>query len=122
MKLGDESDKSIIVLLYLFIDYKYLNIKFIKLIYFVNTIATASFRILSPNTNIYKIGSMSKALNIARVATGSTAETSEPKAKLVLASNGCIKVVCPSKKIPDPITNALIAVPNIAKTNIDPKF
>lgn len=46
---------------------------------------TASFRTLSPNTNMYKIGSTSMAWKIAKVATGSTAEMSEPKAKLSTA-------------------------------------
>ena len=48
----------------------------------VITIATASFRIDSPNTNICSTGSASSAWKIARVATGSTAEIREPKAKL----------------------------------------
>jgi len=46
------------------------------------TIETASLRILSPKTNILSVGSTSKAWKIARVATGSTAEISEPNAKL----------------------------------------
>ncbi len=50
--------------------------------YFVRTIATASFKMLSPKTSIYKTGSISNALNIARVATGSTADTNDPNAKL----------------------------------------
>lgn len=41
---------------------------------------TASLRTLSPNTNMYRIGSTSKAWKIARVATGSTAEIRDPKA------------------------------------------
>ena len=56
--------------------------------YLVRTIATASFKMLSPKTNMYKTGSTSSALKMARVATGSTAETSEPNAKLSRASNG----------------------------------
>ena len=54
----------------------------IKIRDLVNTIDTASFRILSPNTNMFKVGSTFKALNIAIVATGSTADTREPYAKL----------------------------------------
>lgn len=46
------------------------------------TIETASFRTLSPNTNMLRVGSTSKAWKMARVATGSTADISEPKAKL----------------------------------------
>lgn len=46
------------------------------------TIETASFRTLSPNTNMLRVGSTSKAWKIARVATGSTADISDPKAKL----------------------------------------
>ena len=57
----------------------------------VKTIATASFNILSPKTSIYKIGSISNALNMASVATGSTAETSEPNAKLSCAFNSYVK-------------------------------
>ena len=46
------------------------------------TMETASFRTLSPNTNMLRVGSTSKAWKIARVATGSTADISDPKAKL----------------------------------------
>jgi len=48
----------------------------------VSTIDTASFNILSPNTNMLRVGSTLSALNIAIVATGSTAETNDPNAKL----------------------------------------
>lgn len=47
----------------------------------VSTIDMASFRMLSPNTNMLSMGSTSSAWNIATVATGSTAEIREPKAK-----------------------------------------
>lgn len=50
--------------------------------YFVRTIETASLRMLSPNTSMLSTGSTLRALNIAIVATGSTAEIKEPKAKL----------------------------------------
>lgn len=50
--------------------------------YLVMTIETASLRILSPNTNMFNVGSTSNAWKIASVATGSTAEIREPKAKL----------------------------------------
>jgi hypothetical protein len=53
----------------------------------VSTIATASFKTLSPNTNMYSIGSTFKALKMASVATGSTAEIKDPKAKLSTMSN-----------------------------------
>ena len=43
---------------------------------------TASLRILSPKTNMLRVGSTSKAWKMARVATGSTAEIREPNAKL----------------------------------------
>lgn len=46
------------------------------------TIDTASFRILSPNTNMFSVGSQSSAWNMASVATGSTADIREPNAKL----------------------------------------
>jgi len=46
------------------------------------TIETASLRILSPKTNMFNVGSTSKAWNMASVATGSTAEISDPNAKL----------------------------------------
>ena len=44
--------------------------------------ATASLRILSPNTNMFRVGSTFKAWKMANVATGSTADIIEPKAKL----------------------------------------
>lgn len=50
--------------------------------YFVRTMETASLRMLSPNTNMLRTGSTFRALKMAMVATGSTAEISEPKAKL----------------------------------------
>lgn len=50
--------------------------------YLVRTMETASLRMLSPNTSILRTGSTLSALNMAMVATGSTAEISEPKAKL----------------------------------------
>lgn len=50
--------------------------------YFVMTIATASFKTLSPNTNILRVGLTSRAWNIARVATGSTADMRAPNVKL----------------------------------------
>ena len=48
----------------------------------VRTIATASFKMLSPKTNIFNTESTSKAWKMAIVATGSTADIREPKAKL----------------------------------------
>ena len=50
--------------------------------YFVNTIETASFSTDSPNTNILRVGSTCNAWNIARVATGSTADIRAPNVKL----------------------------------------
>lgn len=50
--------------------------------YLVRTMETASLRMLSPNTSILRTGSTLRALKMAMVATGSTAEISEPKAKL----------------------------------------
>ena len=50
--------------------------------YLVSTIDTASLRILSPNTSMFKVGSTLSALKMAIVATGSTADTKEPYAKL----------------------------------------
>ena len=44
--------------------------------------ATASLRMDSPNTNMLRMGSTSRAWKMASVATGSTAEMREPKAKL----------------------------------------
>ena len=43
---------------------------------------TASLRMLSPNTSMLSTGSTCRALKIAIVATGSTAEIREPNAKL----------------------------------------
>ena len=43
---------------------------------------TASLRMLSPNTSMLSTGSTLRALKMAMVATGSTAEMSDPKAKL----------------------------------------
>ena len=48
---------------------------------------TASFRMLSPKTNMLSSGWTSMAEKIASVATGSTAEIKEPKAKLSTKSN-----------------------------------
>lgn len=50
--------------------------------YLVSTIETASFKILSPNTNMYNTWSTLRAWKMARVATGSTADMREPNAKL----------------------------------------
>jgi len=47
----------------------------------VRTIDMASFRMLSPNTNMLRMGSTSRAWKMATVATGSTAEISDPNAK-----------------------------------------
>lgn len=55
--------------------------------YLDRTMDTASLRILSPNTNMLSSGGTSRALNMARVATGSTAEMSAPNAKLSTRSN-----------------------------------
>ena len=63
------------------------------------TIETASLRILSPNTNMFNVGSTSKAWKMASVATGSTAEISDPNAKL--------------KKIKDKIKDSLTCSMNI---------
>ena len=49
---------------------------------FVMTMETASLSTLSPNTSMLRVGSTSKAWNMARVATGSTAEMRHPKVKL----------------------------------------
>ena len=46
------------------------------------TIETASFRTLSPNTSMLRVGSTSRAWKMANVATGSTADINEPNAKL----------------------------------------
>ena len=54
----------------------------------VITIDTASLSTLSPKTNMYSVGCTSMALNIARVATGSTAEISAPNPKLSFADSG----------------------------------
>ena len=58
-----------------------------KITYEVSTIETASLSTLSPNTNMYKTGSTSRAWKMASVATGSTAEIKDPKAKLSTMSN-----------------------------------
>lgn len=43
---------------------------------------TASLSMLSPNTSMFNVGSTLRALKMAIVATGSTADTSDPYAKL----------------------------------------
>jgi len=48
----------------------------------VKTIETASLRMLSPKTNMLSTGSTLRALKMAMVATGSTADIKEPNAKL----------------------------------------
>lgn len=50
--------------------------------YVVSTIETASFKTLSPKTSMYRTSSTFMAWNMASVATGSTADIREPKAKL----------------------------------------
>lgn len=50
--------------------------------YLVRTMETASLRILSPKTNMLSTGSTLRALKMAIVATGSTADIKEPNAKL----------------------------------------
>lgn len=57
--------------------------------YFVRTMETASLRMLSPNTSMLSTGSTLRALKMAMVATGSTAEISEPKAKLGQVAGQC---------------------------------
>ena len=58
------------------------------MLYSTLPIATASFKMDSPKTNMFKTGSTSNAWNIASVATGSTAEISDPNAKLWTKSSG----------------------------------
>lgn len=53
-----------------------------KCTYLVKTIETASLRMLSPKTNMLSTGSTLRALKMAIVATGSTADIKEPNAKL----------------------------------------
>ena len=43
---------------------------------------TASLSTLSPNTNMFRVGSRLRAWNIASVATGSTADMRDPNVKL----------------------------------------
>ena len=50
--------------------------------HFVITMETASFRTLSPNTSMLRVGLTSRAWKMARVATGSTAEIRAPNVKL----------------------------------------
>ena len=52
-----------------------------KRTYEVRTIETASLRMDSPKTSMLRTGSTSKAEKMAKVATGSTAEIKDPKAK-----------------------------------------
>ena len=54
----------------------------IRTTHLVNTIDTASFKTDSPKTSILRVGSTSRAWNIASVATGSTADISDPNVKL----------------------------------------
>lgn len=58
-----------------------------KQTHLVRTIATASLSMLSPKTNMFKTGSTSRAVKMARVATGSTADINDPKARLSVNSN-----------------------------------
>lgn len=110
----------------------------------VRTMEIASFRILSPNTSMFSTGSMSNAWKIAIVATGSTAgrfvwsnirccdlwpssfnyspEISDPKAKLSMKLSWYATSAMPRRYTPLPITRALIAVPKIANTQMDPMF
>ncbi|KAI9578578.1 hypothetical protein GQX74_009152 [Glossina fuscipes] len=52
------------------------------LTYPLKTIATASFRTDSPNTNAYKLTSTCKSWNIARMVRGSVGDINAPKYKV----------------------------------------
>ena len=67
-------------------------------------------------------GSTSKAWKMAKVATGSTAEMSEPKAKLWTKLSGYTTSAWPRMKIPPPTIRAEIVVPTMAKSRILPMF
>ena len=45
-------------------------------------VGAASLSTLSPNTNMFRVGSRLRAWNIASVATGSTADMRDPNVKL----------------------------------------
>lgn len=55
---------------------------FFQLIYPLKTIATASFKTLSPKTNAYIFTSTFKSLKIAKMVSGSVGEISAPKYKV----------------------------------------
>ena len=59
---------------------------------------------------------------MASVATGSTAEISDPNAKLCTKSSGQTNLATPSRYIPPPTTRADIAVPTMANSRIVPMF
>lgn len=80
--LNNQTRKNIYNLWQAFLTVRIIFLTFKTVAYFVRTIATASFRMLSPNTNMFNNGSAFNAWKIANVATGSTAEINEPNAKL----------------------------------------
>ncbi len=62
--------------------YSYTSYKYCNSHHFVMTMETASLSTLSPNTSMLSVGLTSRAWNMARVATGSTADIRAPNEKL----------------------------------------
>ena len=90
-----------------------------------STIATASFNNASPNTNTSKSGSTFKALNVAKVATGSTAQIKEANAKHSQIVISLYKEWSPKYRPwynPNPTINVDMTVPTPANTNISRAF
>lgn len=93
--------------------------------YPLRTIATASFKTLSPKTKAYKLTSTCRSLKIARIVSGSVEEIRAPKYKVsknvILVAN-LAGINCTKPYISAPTMKDDIVVPMIAKVSIAPKL
>jgi len=91
-----------------------------------NTIATASFNTLSPNTREYRSGSQfsSGLPMIDKVATGSTADISDPNTSASIGDEESIftRSVSPTKYTKNPTIKVEIIVPKTAYNEIVQKL
>lgn len=85
--------------------------------YPLKTIATASFKTLSPKTSAYKLTSTCRSLNIASIVSGSVDEIKAPKyrvSKKVKLDANLAGINCTQPYINAPTTNDDTVVPIIA--------
>ena len=82
-----------------------------------STIAIASFTRLSPKMMVYKLRSTCKCENEHKVATGSTAEISEPNisVSIILMCGNSTPKMPPTKHVE-------MSVPTMAKVRMEPRF